>query len=30
VRATTRANCQFDLDEYGRALGLTLESCVHQ
>ena len=23
-----RANCQFDLDEYGRAMGLTLDSCL--
>jgi len=30
VRQATRANCQFDLDEYGRALGLTLESCLNQ
>jgi predicted secreted Zn-dependent protease len=30
VRQTTRENCQFDLDEYGRELGLTLESCVNQ
>ncbi len=28
VRDTTRANCEFDLDEYGRALGLTLQSCI--
>jgi predicted secreted Zn-dependent protease len=25
---TRRANCQFDVDEYGRAMGLTVESCL--
>jgi predicted secreted Zn-dependent protease len=30
VRQTTRANCQFDLDEYGSSLGLTLESCLNR
>lgn len=25
---TRRANCEFDLDEYGRAMGLTLDSCL--
>src|SRR5262249_37399143 len=28
ARDTARANCEFDLDEYGRALGLTLQSCL--
>jgi predicted secreted Zn-dependent protease len=30
IRQANRANCEFDLDEYGRALGLTLESCLNQ
>jgi hypothetical protein len=30
VRQAARANCEFDLDEYGRELGLTLESCLNQ
>ena len=30
VRQTNRDNCQFDLDEYGTELGLTLESCLNR
>jgi predicted secreted Zn-dependent protease len=30
VREAARANCEFDLDEYGRELGLTIESCLNQ
>jgi predicted secreted Zn-dependent protease len=30
VREAARANCEFDLDAYGRELGLTLESCLNQ
>lgn len=28
VKSTTRANCEFDMAEYGRALGLSLDACV--
>jgi predicted secreted Zn-dependent protease len=28
VKATARENCQFDMDEYGEALGLSMDACL--
>ena len=28
VKATARENCEFDMDEYGEALGLSLDDCL--
>ena len=28
VKATARENCEFDMDEYGKALGLSLDDCL--
>jgi predicted secreted Zn-dependent protease len=28
VKATARENCEFDMDEYGEALGLSLDNCL--
>lgn len=28
VKSTARANCEFDMDEYGEALGLSLDQCL--
>jgi hypothetical protein len=29
-RAARRENCQFDMDEYGEASGLTMRACMGQ